>query len=228
MLAASLAFGRVAAIRRSLGTVLGLLGERPARRLAASPPGAFSAPLAGFVHRFVRGAEVAALLTGLGRLLREAGGLEPVFREADRSVPPGEGRSTTAEALPLFVERLRAASGLGETFLLPRGGARKRMHLFLRWMVRSDAVDPGGWDLDPARLLVPLDTHLFRIGRCLGLLERATPDERAVRELSEGFRRICPDDPVRYDFALTRFGIRPDLAPDPRFAACGLTPPKGR
>jgi uncharacterized protein (TIGR02757 family) len=219
LLASSLAFGRVVSIRRSVGFVLELLGDRPARTLSEAPPGAFDEALASFVHRFVRGSQVSLLLGGIGRVLREAGSLEALIR---MRVPRDDSDLTIRPALSGFVEALRAASGLGDCFLLPRGGARKRMHLFLRWMVRRDVVDPGGWEIDPARLLVPLDTHLFRIGRRLGMLTRSTPDEEAARELTDSFRTIRPDDPVRYDFALTRFGIRPDLAADPLFVACGL------
>ena len=91
------------------------------------------------------------------------------------------------------------------------GSACKRLNLFLRWMVRQDNVDPGGWDsVSPAKLIIPLDTHMHRIGRRLGLTPRRQADLRTAIEITEGFRGICPSDPVRYDFALTRLGIRRD------------------
>jgi uncharacterized protein (TIGR02757 family) len=78
-------------------------------------------------------------------------------------------------------------------------------------MVRSDAIDPGGWgEVSPAMLIVPLDTHMYRISKTLGFTKRCTADLRAAREATEGFRRISPRDPVRYDFALTRVGILRD------------------
>jgi uncharacterized protein (TIGR02757 family) len=96
--------------------------------------------------------------------------------------------------------------------LLPdpaRGSTCKRLHLYLRWMVRSDAVDPGGWrGIDPACLIVPVDVHMHRIGRALRFTQRRSPSLESAREITEAFRRIQPTDPVRYDFALTRFGIR--------------------
>ena len=88
------------------------------------------------------------------------------------------------------------------------GSACKRLNLFLRWMVRSDAVDPGGWSgVSPAMLIVPLDTHMHRIAAKLGLTKRRAADFRAAREVTGAFRTIAPEDPVKYDFALTRLGI---------------------
>ena len=75
-------------------------------------------------------------------------------------------------------------------------------------MVRRDEVDPGGWEgVSSADLIVPLDVHMFRAGRSLGFTRRRSADGRAALEVTEGFAKICPDDPVRFDFAVTRYGI---------------------
>ncbi len=90
-----------------------------------------------------------------------------------------------------------------------RGSAAKRINLFLRWMVRRDQVDPGGWEgVSPSKLVVPLDTHMHGISLTLGLTRRKQADMRTALEITEAFRTIAPEDPVRYDFALTRPGIR--------------------
>ena len=79
-------------------------------------------------------------------------------------------------------------------------------------MVRKDAVDPGGWEGVPRnKLVVPLDTHMAKIGQTLGLTERRTPDIRMALDITDYFRKFAPTDPVKYDFALTRFGIRSDM-----------------
>jgi len=79
-------------------------------------------------------------------------------------------------------------------------------------MVRKDEVDPGGWETVPKRkLIVPLDTHMARIGRLLGATMRKTADMKMALEITETFKKLAPRDPVKYDFALTRFGIRSDL-----------------
>jgi uncharacterized protein (TIGR02757 family) len=117
-------------------------------------------------------------------------------------------------ALSRFVAEVYGRSSGFRPCLLPSpdaGSACKRLHLFLRWMARSDEVDPGGWDeVPPSMLVVPLDIHMFRICGELGLTDRRQADCRAAREVTEGFRLISPDDPVKYDFALTRLGIRKD------------------
>jgi uncharacterized protein (TIGR02757 family) len=80
-------------------------------------------------------------------------------------------------------------------------------------MIRKDAVDPGGWDrISMKRLIVPLDTHMHRMGLALGLTRRKSADIRTACEITAGFRKVSPNDPVKYDFALTRMGIRSDTA----------------
>jgi len=90
------------------------------------------------------------------------------------------------------------------------------MHLYLRWMARRDSVDPGPWGGVPAaKLVVPLDTHMHRVALRLGLTRRKQPNGATAVEITRAFRRVVPDDPVKYDFALTRPGIRRELVDDP-------------
>jgi uncharacterized protein (TIGR02757 family) len=109
---------------------------------------------------------------------------------------------------------LRAEARGARNYLLPdpaAGSACKRLHLYLRWMVRRDAVDPGGWSRVRARQLVaPVDVHMHRLGRALGFTKRRQADARTALEITAALRRFAPHDPVRYDFALTRLGIRDD------------------
>jgi uncharacterized protein (TIGR02757 family) len=208
LVASALAYGRVAIIRRSVARVLAALGDRPAERLANARPEELHRGLEGFRHRFASGAAVADLLTGARDMIREAGSLRAAFLEGC-----GPDEADTLPALERFCARLAGKGRPGHLVPIPsRGSACKRMHLYLRWMVRRDAVDPGGWDgISPARLLVPLDVHMHRIATRLGLTNRRTADLRAVREVTAGFARWVPEDPVKYDFALTRFGIREDM-----------------
>ena len=122
---------------------------------------------------------------------------------------------TVFPGLVYFVRNLTADGKQKTGHLVPdpqRGSACKRLNLFLRWMVRKDRVDPGGWEEVPAsKLIIPLDTHMHRIGCIFGFTERKQADLRTAMEITEGFRDIRPEDPVRYDFALTRLGIRDDL-----------------
>ena len=121
---------------------------------------------------------------------------------------------TINTGLSYLVNELGTNSNGRSNSLLPlpeRGSACKRWNLFLRWMVRKDEVDPGGWDrISPARLIIPLDTHMHRICLSLKLTKRKNADMRTAIEITRSFRKMVPGDPVRYDFALTRLGIRRD------------------
>jgi len=88
------------------------------------------------------------------------------------------------------------------------GSACKRLNLFLRWMVRNDDVDTGLWGrVDRAKLIVPVDVHMSRLCRILGLYDQKTPSLSSAVKITESFAEIEPDDPVKYDFALSRVGI---------------------
>lgn len=210
-LAASLAFGRVASIGASLERVLRALGPSPARFLAGWD-GAPIRALGGFTHRWVRAEDLTRLLFAVVEARRRHGSLGALFASRDAGGPD------TVEALDLFYGALRELAGgphpsRALRFLLPApgdGSACKRAHLFLRWMVRSDGHDLGLWAgerLSPARLLLPMDTHVHRISTYLGLTARKSADLRASREATGWLRKISPQDPVAYDWALSRLGI---------------------
>jgi len=210
LICATLAYGRVAQIIRTLETVLGRLGPHPAELLMHSKPRELERLLAGIKHRFTTGEEIGRLLCGAQKTIKKHGSLGLCLKkhiaESDETILP---------ALELFTRELREACGSLDLYTLAspgRGSACKRLNLLLRWMVRFDDVDPGGWNGISRRLLViPLDTHMDAIGRSLGFTCRRQADLKTALEITEGFRKISPDDPVRYDFALTRFGIRQEL-----------------
>jgi uncharacterized protein (TIGR02757 family) len=213
LLASSLAFGRVASIQASLERLFAALGPSPGQFLldfdGETPPG-----LRTFVHRWVGSREITAFLHAISGVLREHGSLQALFAVGDE---PGDDY---IPALDRFFEALRArarangaAPSHGLRFLLPtpgEGSASKRAHLFLRWAIRTEDLDLGlfrGGLFDPARLLLPMDTHVHRIATYLGLTRRKTPDLKAAREATRWLRRVSPTDPVAYDWALSRLGI---------------------
>ena len=209
LVASSLAYGRVAQILRSVSAVLNVMGPSPLNHLSAASQGSLLHDFAGIRHRFTSGEDIAAMLWGAKLAIERYGSLQACFvagyDERDDTVLP---------ALIAFVDVLKCLAGIDKSYLLPspeKGSACKRLNLFLRWMVRSDAVDPGGWAcVRAAGLIVPLDTHMHRIGLALGLTQRRQADLRTAIEITGAFRAFAPDDPVRYDFALTRLGIRSD------------------
>jgi len=207
IIASALAYGNVRQILAGVERALAPLGPTPSRFVGAADPDDLMTMYAGFRYRFTSGEELASLLVGVRCLQRGGSTLGATF--AGHLTSSDE---TVAPALGLFVRDLVAASPREPSSLIPRperGSACKRLHLFLRWMVREDEVDPGGWrDVPPSKLVVPLDVHMHRFARALGLTRRATADLRTALEVTAAFRRLCPEDPVRYDFAITRLGIR--------------------
>ncbi len=104
----------------------------------------------------------------------------------------------------------RDISSLRYLFPSPKqGSACKRLNLFLRWIVRKeDGLDFGLWDkINPNKLIMPVDTHIARICRNIGLTKRNSADWKMAKEITENLKRLDPDDPVKYDFAITRLGI---------------------
>ncbi len=220
LVAASLAYGRVDQILRDARDAMDRMGRAPARFLERHSEAEIGRSFHGFCHRWTKGEDMAALLAGIRGLQRRHGSLGACFRRA-WNLHPNTG--TVHEALIHFVRELkeagRTAAVRGGRDLLPevqQGGASKRLHLFLRWMIRSDEIDPGGWEGIPASaLIIPLDTHMHRIGRALGFTRRRQTDAKTAEEITAAFRQIAPEDPVRYDFALTRLGIHPDASAPP-------------
>ncbi|HXH06032.1 MAG TPA: TIGR02757 family protein [Vicinamibacterales bacterium] len=229
---AALAFGRVEAVIRSAGRLLARLGPRPAAFVRRFHPARDRAVLRGFVHRWVTARDVAALLWVLRQMLERAGSIERFFLEgfderAEDTGPALDSFGARALALDLAAAYGRVPRRPGVAGFFPRpgaGSACKRLNLFLRWMVRRDGVDLGVWRGVPAsKLVVPLDTHVIRLGRCLGLTRYRSPGWRMAADLTRALRRIDPHDPVRFDFALCHIGIAGLCRGDGR-AGCPLRP----
>ena len=213
--AAGLAFGRVAAVLESIEAVLAVLGPRPAAFVRRFDPARDAAALRPFVHRWIRGVDVVGLLWILRRMLEVSGSIERFFIEGDDPSAPDVGPGLdrfAARALAFDLEAVyRGDARRRVSWFFPRpagGSACKRLNLFLRWMVRRDAVDLATWSGLPAsRLVVPLDTHVIRVGRCLRLTRYRTPGWAMAREITDSLRRLDPADPIRYDFALCHLGM---------------------
>lgn len=210
-IAAGLAFGRVASVMASIEAVLRVLGPRPARAVRMFDPGRDGAPLRPLGHRWTRGVDFVALIWILRQLLEEHGSLEQACAHGVGSDAPDVGDalerfSSAARNVSLrpAYGRVPASPGVYYFFTRPSSGsACKRMNLFLRWMVRRDEVDPGGWTaIAPRQLVVPLDTHTIRVGRCLRFTKRVSPGWKMAVDITTALRAFDPDDPVRYDFAL--------------------------
>jgi uncharacterized protein (TIGR02757 family) len=204
--AAGLAFGRVASVMNSVEAVCAVMGPQPATFVRAFDRTRHGPPLAPIVHRWIRGADLIALFVVLRRMVESHGSIEAFFEEGRANAHDDLG-----PALESFSTRALALSPAKLTWFFSRpssGSACKRLNLFLRWMIRRDAVDPGGWTRMPTRqLIVPLDTHTIRVGKCLRLTRRTTPGWKMATEITAALRAIDPDDPVRYDFSLCHLSM---------------------
>lgn len=216
LLAASMAYGRVNALLVPLNQVLLRLGSSPRSYVLEKSENDIAADLDGIVHRFARAPQLAALLAGAGAAIKRYGSLEAAFLEGyNREQDVVHGLISLTGII-----RNEARADPGHLLANPeRGSACKRQLLFLRWMVRRDSVDPGGWDtVSPADLLLPLDTWTYRISLRAGWTKRKSADMKTVREVSRALSVLNPEDPIRYDFAISRFGIRSGLNLDGLFA----------
>jgi uncharacterized protein (TIGR02757 family) len=216
LFSACLAYGRADLFKPKLESLLARMGASPAGFVAALDVERAAGLLRGFVYRFNLAPDLAVLLLGMGRALREHGSLEAVFAEQLRRSGTLRGalEGFAREIRSVPMEPIRAALGKERALdhLLPARlgpGAAKRLNLFLRWMVRGpDAVDLGIWRSVPASvLLIPLDTHVARMARNLRLTSRRDLGWRTAEEVTASLRRLDPADPVKYDFALCHYGM---------------------
>jgi uncharacterized protein (TIGR02757 family) len=214
LLASSLAYGRVGLFKPKIAAIVSALGPRPALTLTRLTAADARLLLEGFTYRFNVAADVAVLLLGMGRCLARRGSLEQVFLDGAIAGDWKQALTAFFESIVSVVDRREVRRELGPErglrHLLPMGaGAHKRLNLFLRWMVRGpDEVDLGLWPrVNPALLVVPLDTHLARIARLLGLTRREDLSWRTALEVTAALRLVDPEDPVRFDFALCHLGM---------------------
>lgn len=225
--ASGLAFGRVASVMASIEAMCAVLGPHPAEAVRSFNPPVDRARFDPLGHRWTRGRDLAALVWILHRILDTSGSIERFFATGVNAEAPDvelalESFSTRARAIGLKAVYGRVPKTPGAWYFFSRpssGSACKRLNLFLRWMVRRDNVDPGGWTSVPARqLVVPLDTHTIRVGRCLRLTRRRSPGWRMATEITAALRALDPEDPVRFDFSLCHLSM---------MGACGYASAKG-
>lgn len=242
--ASALAFGRVTAFAPVIGALMDRAAERGGPRAWVE---AFDAAdrqaLAPLRYRWLSGDDLSLLALALRGMLHSGGSL------GDRAAAGWDGQHGPEGAqsvLRAVVEPLRASAlaaapqiglsaarfddlprGLRYLLPLPGGGsACKRWCMFLRWMVRrpgpgAAGVDLGVWDLPTDLLVVPLDTHVHRIARLLGLTLRSDGSWRTAVELTRQLALLDPQDPARYDFALAHLGISGGCRSAWQPAVCG-------
>jgi uncharacterized protein (TIGR02757 family) len=205
LIAAAFAYGRADIVVTNVGRVLDAMAPSPFGYLTTFDRSEATRRFAGFAHRFHKTPDLVAFLGCIAIAIRKHGSLGALFRECYDDRDGDIGPSLTR-----FIAALRPRTAALRYLLTSPtdGSACKRMNLFLRWMVRRASPDLGLWTfVDPAKLVVPLDTHVHRIATFLGLGRRKTADWKAARAITDRLARLDVTDPVRYDFAICRLGI---------------------
>jgi uncharacterized protein (TIGR02757 family) len=205
-LSAMFAYGAVEQIEKFLTGLFAKMGTAPSqfiKNFSAKDKFLFES----LKYRFNTGSDIITLLQSLKKVLNKYDSLENLFldgfKQSDANIIPAAAR---------FINALNLSnSSPGLKFLVSdpaNGGTCKRLFLFLRWMVRDDEVDSGLWEkIDKAKLIVPVDVHMGRLSKIIGLHCKKTYNLKTAIQVTNGFAEISPDDPVKYDFALCRIGI---------------------
>lgn len=162
-----------------------------------------------FDYRFSVGVDIVQVMLILKDLYRSGSNLEKLFAHGYKA--SGTVKGSLQGAVDYFYSMQNLDVSKGFYHLLPnpaKNSACKRLNMLLRWLVRDGCVDLGVWGfMDKSQLLIPLDVHVARISRTLGLLSRSQNDYGSVLELMESLNRFDPKDPVKYDFAMFGYGV---------------------
>ncbi|MDR0323019.1 MAG: TIGR02757 family protein [Treponema sp.] len=200
-LSAAIAWGRRDLILRSAEKMFGLMGNSP---FSFVKSGGYRKLKKKNIHRTFFEDDLEYFCRGFDRCYAKYGNLEELFSSAE-NVWEGFAvfRNEMAKANSNCYSKHISNPGTEDR----NGSACKRLNLALRWLVRKGPVDLGLWkSIKPCMLYIPLDVHVARTARKLKLLERRSNDKKAVIELTEKLRKFCPQDPVKYDFALFGMG----------------------
>ncbi|MBI5467732.1 MAG: TIGR02757 family protein [Deltaproteobacteria bacterium] len=219
LISSSLAYGRVAGIKRSIERVMAVVGNSPYRFTMGFSPERDSGLFSDFVHRFNRGPDISALIYFARQMIEDSGsiggfflkGYSPVHKNIKEALCAFSENALSLDSAPVY-KRKKLPEKAGVRFFFPSpadGSPCKRLNLYLRWMVRrGDRLDFGQWKgVDTSKLVIPLDTHIARISKNIGLTGKTNPDWKMAEEITDGLKRLDPADPVKYDFALCRLGI---------------------
>jgi uncharacterized protein (TIGR02757 family) len=232
LVAALIAFGNVKTIRGKLQDLLDRIGENPAR--AADDEKKIFSDLRGWKHRVFLGEDLARLMIGARKIQKESGSLGDRF--AEDLAREGDMQNALAAFCDAIRERGRLKDGAktgrrGPAHLLPNpraGSGSKRLLLYMRWMVRPrDGIDFGIWNVDPARLLCPVDVHIHKLSRNLGFTRQKTISWKTTREVTAALARLDPKDPIKYDFSLCHLGMLqrcPSRRDPKKCEGCGVKP----
>jgi uncharacterized protein (TIGR02757 family) len=233
-IAAALAVGQYHLIRSAVQAVLNELKPSPYQFIVHFNPEKDGSVFNRFVYRFYRGRDIALLASWMAQMIRTSGSIRSYFLRGYSESDPDIGNALSKfvqsildfSAKPFYHEVPRKGSGIRHFLADPRdGSACKRLNLFLRWMVRKDKIDLGLWpEISKKQLIIPLDTHICRLGQYLGLTQRTAPGWKMALDITSALKQMDPEDPVKYDFALCTLGKLSECAGHPDDKKCCKCP----
>jgi uncharacterized protein (TIGR02757 family) len=202
-IASTLSLGRIDQIFKAMDKLLFVMGEKPKEFFIEERN--FKGILKNFTYRFFRGNDIEDLFERIGWILKNYGRIKNLFLKHWNS----------EKNMKIAIQNFVSEIGVKNSFLLPdpqKGSPCKRLNMFLRWMVRKDDIDTGLWsEIEKSNLIIPLDTHISRIGRVLGFTKRKSNDWKTAEEITNALKEFDPEDPLKYDFALCRAGIEGEI-----------------
>jgi uncharacterized protein (TIGR02757 family) len=208
-LTATIAWGQRPAILKKANLLMDLMDGAPYNFITQQSELEF-ARFSTFVYRTFNGVDCQYFISALRQIYLSEGGLEKVFTEG--FLQNASVYAALAYFRKVFISYQPMARTGKHLANVEKGSAAKRLNMFLRWLVRDDGiVDFGLWKGIPASsLMMPLDVHVGRVARQMGLLKRRQNDWKAVEELTQNLRCFDANDPVRYDYALFGMGVNGD------------------
>lgn len=215
-IASSFAYGKIGLFKPVIEQILKPGGRRPSSFIMNFSLKRDKKYLKDISYRFSKNEDILCYINMLSTTLRKWGSLKNLFYhhfspehdDVKEAITGFVGYFLNQDTSKIYGKNIKP-QGLTHLFPSPKkGSACKRLNLFLRWMVRRKDIDLGVWDeVLPSKLIIPLDTHIAKISKCLGLTKRAASDWRKAKEITESLKMLNPEDPIKYDFALCHRGI---------------------
>lgn len=206
------AYGSIKCFCSFLEELFKIMGENPADFIMKFRPSYLLERLR-IKYRFSSNYDIVAFLFIVQRMLKESPiqSLECYF-----NLDSSENSNSLISKISFFIQsalntdltavygRDIKPRGLMHFFPNPlKGSSCKRINLFLRWMVRNRDIDFGLWNsIKPTELIIPLDVHIFRVSKKMGFTKRNSQNIKTALDITEYFKKIEPEDPLKYDFVL--------------------------
>ncbi len=192
---AMFAYGNVQAIQKFLDKYFKIAGSEPTSLKTDIDDSLY--------YRFQSKEDVAEYSRLMKAIYRDYGSLENFFKDSG---------VTNINDCDKAIKRMREMSsnthGINFLLTVPKSSTSKRLYMFLRWMVRKDNIDLGLWSLfDKSSLYMPVDVHISRMAEMIGIVSSGAKGRKSVEQITDFFRQLTPDDPAKYDFAISRLGI---------------------